>query len=127
MAKAKAPLIAALAKKQAPAIALTGNIKISLVIERVDLAKLKASALKHRVIVNDLILEFIAKGLALNGLERHATMARMAANPNLSPEARAIARKARVKAALALERDTATERRKVRQAKIETSAMAPGK
>ncbi len=44
-----------------------GNIKTSLVIKRDDLAELKTLALKRRVTVNDLILEFIADGLALNG------------------------------------------------------------
>jgi hypothetical protein len=44
-----------------------GSIKTSLVIQRDDLAELKALALKRRVTVNDLILEFIANGLALNG------------------------------------------------------------
>jgi NRPS condensation-like uncharacterized protein len=42
-------------------------IKTSLTIKRDDLAELKALALKRHVTVNDLILEFIANGLALNG------------------------------------------------------------
>jgi NRPS condensation-like uncharacterized protein len=44
-----------------------GSIKTSLTIKRDDLAELKALALKRRVTVNDLILEFIANGLELNG------------------------------------------------------------
>jgi NRPS condensation-like uncharacterized protein len=44
-----------------------GNIKTSLTIKREELAELKALALKRRATVNDLILEFIADGLALNG------------------------------------------------------------
>jgi NRPS condensation-like uncharacterized protein len=82
MAKPKASLTAALAQKHpsppaaaepAPAPKTQppkvddGSIKTSLVIQRDDLAELKALALKRRVTVNDLILEFIANGLALNG------------------------------------------------------------
>jgi NRPS condensation-like uncharacterized protein len=44
-----------------------GTIKTSLTIKRDDLAELKTLALKRRVTVNDLILEFIANGLELNG------------------------------------------------------------
>ena len=81
MAKAKASLTAALAQKPqavalepapAPPVAKPpkvddGSIKTSLTIKRDDLAELKALALKRRVTVNDVILEFIANGLALNG------------------------------------------------------------
>ena len=82
MAKPKPSLTAALAQKQLYPAAITepvsalaakqsklndGRIKTSLLIERDDLAKLKALALRRRCCVNDLILEFIANGLALNG------------------------------------------------------------
>ncbi len=82
MAKPKASLTAALARKQPlPAAAVEpvpapkakppkvddGSIKTSLTIQRDDLAELKTLALKRRVTVNDLILEFIANGLELNG------------------------------------------------------------
>jgi hypothetical protein len=84
MAKPKASLTAALAQKQAPATvapapelapaptakppkADDGTIKTSLVIERDDLAELKALALKRRVTVNDVVVEAIKNHLALNG------------------------------------------------------------
>ena len=46
---------------------IPASIETSLTTKRGDLAELKALALKRHVTVNDLILEFIANGLALNG------------------------------------------------------------
>jgi NRPS condensation-like uncharacterized protein len=44
-----------------------GNIKTSLIIQRDDLAELKALALKRRASVNDVVVEAIHNLLALNG------------------------------------------------------------
>jgi hypothetical protein len=83
MSKPKASLQAAMAQNQKPQPLAPaepapvppakppkvddGAVKTSLTIKRDDLAERKALALHRRVTVNDLILEFIANGLALNG------------------------------------------------------------
>jgi NRPS condensation-like uncharacterized protein len=60
-------VIGLISRRSKPVKVEDGNIKTSLTIKRDDLRELKALALKRRVTVNDLILEFIANGLELNG------------------------------------------------------------